>query len=163
MEGDTDMRWRQFVGLSLGLLIAATVYEALVALQAIKLGSEPGAGPPGEAVAGLAAALGILGAVVVTAYLASVFPVRNVLPPLLAPAAAAYLVAYFYSFDPYYLPPLMRYADRDFVSSTFVFALAGLSLGAGLLAWVKPRLGLGLSAPLILLCGLTAWYSGVGH
>jgi hypothetical protein len=157
------MTIRPAVGVTLGLLGGATTYEALVAFEVIPLGSLPGEGPRGQTFVGLAAALGIAAAAFLAATLASLSPRRAVLPALLAPAAAAFLVAYFYTFDTYYLPSTMRYADRDFVSPTVVFALAGLGAGAGMLAWLKPRLGLALSSPLILACGLVAWYSGVGH
>jgi hypothetical protein len=157
------MKIRLAVRATLGLLVGTTAYEALVALEVIPLGSLPGEGPQGQTIAGLAAAVGIVAAAFLAAALASLSPRRAVLPALLAPAAAAFLVAYFYTFDTYYLPSTMRYADRDFVSPTLVFALAGLAVGAGMLAWLRPRLGLALSSPLILACGLVAWYSGLGH
>ena len=39
---------RLVVGLTLGVLLGATLYEALVASGVIELGSQPGDGPPGE-------------------------------------------------------------------------------------------------------------------
>jgi hypothetical protein len=151
------------IALVLVLLSVATFYEVLVASKVIRLGSLPGEGPPGNALAGFAAAVGILAAGALAAALATRSPQPRSLPAFLAPMAGAYLLAYFYTFDPYYLPTLMRYAARDFVSHTLVFALVGLSLGAGLLTSVRPRVGLALSSPLIVACGLVAWYSGVGH
>lgn len=81
----------------------------------------------------------------------------------LAPAAAAFLLAYFYTFDSYYLPSLIRYSERDFVPPVVVFVLVGLSLAAGLVTLRRRRAGLALSVPLILACALTAFLTGAGH
>ena len=161
--GDSSRAFDAGIALVLALLTVATFYEALVAFEFIELGSLPGEGPRGHTLAGFAAALGILAGAALAAALATRSPEPRSLATLLAPMAAAYLVTYFYTFDPYYLPTLIRYADRDFVSPAFVFALAALSGGAGLLVVARPRLGLALSSPLILLCGVTALWSGVGH
>lgn len=144
------------------VLAAATVYEALVALRIIDLGSLPGEGPPGAEVVGVVAAVALVAAALLSALL---FRMREapVLSALLAPAAGAFLLARFYAFDPYYLPTLIRYADRDFVPPGVVFALAGLALAAGALTLTRRRAGLVLSVPAILACALTAWFSGLGH
>ena len=141
---------------------AVTVYELLVALGVIELGSLPGEGPPGAGIVGTLAAVGLLAAAVLSAVLARAGG-APALSAFLAPAAGAFLLAYFYTFDPYYLPSLIRHAERDFVPSALVFALAAAALAVGPLALLRRRAGLVLSVPTILLCGLAAWWSGLGH
>jgi hypothetical protein len=64
----------------------------------------------------------------------------------LGPSAAAFLVAHFYTFDPYYLPSMIRVSERDFMPPAIVFSVAGLAIAAGFLARNRPSLGLALSA-----------------
>jgi hypothetical protein len=144
------------------VLVAVTVYETAVALGAIGLGSLPGEGAPGSDIAGVAAAVGVLAAALLAAALAGV---RKPPSPaaLLGPSAAAFLVAHFYTFDPYYLPSMIRVSERDFMPPAIVFSVAGLAMAAGFLVRNRPSLGLALSAPLTLVCGLTAFFAGVGH
>jgi hypothetical protein len=145
------------------VLAAATVYETLVALRVVELGSLPGEGPPGAELMGFVAAIGLLVAMLVSAMLAGVGTTAPALSALLAPAAGAYLLARFYSFDSYYLPSLIRYSERDFIPSAVVFVLVGVSLAAGIVTLRRRRVGLALSVPLILVCALAAFFSGVGH
>lgn len=145
------------------ILLAAALYEAMVALRVVKLGSLPGEGPPGGELMGFAAAAGLLAAFLLSALLVGVGRAAPALSALLAPAAAAFLLAYFYTFDSYYLPTLIRHSERDFIPPIVVFALVALSLAAGLAALKWRRAGLALSVPLILACALTAFFTGVGH
>jgi hypothetical protein len=147
----------------LAVLVAATVYEALVALRIVDLGSLPGEAPPGGEAMGVLAAVGLLAATLVSVALVREGNGAPALAALLAPAAGAFLVARFYAFDAYYLPTLIRYADRNFVPPAVVFVLAGLAVGGGLLTLRSRRVGIALSVPAILACALAAWYSGVGH
>jgi hypothetical protein len=146
----------------LGMLATATVYEALVALRVIDLGSLPGEGPPGAGIVGWLAAMGLVTAAFLCAVLA-----RSVRAPalsaLLAPAAGAFLLAYFHTFDPYYLPSLMRYSERDWVPPVLVYPLTAIAVGVGLLTFLRRRAGLALSVPAILMCGLAAFWQGIGH
>ena len=143
-------------------LAAVTAYEALVALRVIELGDVPGEGAPGAGLVGVLAGVGLLAAAFVSFVLA-----RSGRAPaaaaLLAPAAGAFLLAFFYTFDPYYLPTLIRYSERDFVPPPLVFALAALALAAGLGTLLRRRAGLVLSVPAILACALAAFWAGVGH
>jgi hypothetical protein len=150
------------VGAVVGVLAAATVYEALVALGVIQLGSLPGDGPPGAGIV-LAAALV---AMLVGAALAlgmGGFGGRASTAELLAPAAAAFLVARFFTFDPYYAPTLRRYSDSGFVSPFLVAVLVSAALAAAVLTRARPRAGLLLTAPVVLACALTALLMEVGH
>jgi hypothetical protein len=148
---------------SLTVLTAAIVYQLLVALGVVELGSLPGEGPPGAELMGFVAAIGLLAAAVLSALLIATEGATPASAALLAPAAGGFLLARFYSFDPYYLPSLIRYSERDFVPPVVVFVLVGLSLAAGLITLQRRRAGLALSVPSILACAVTAWWSGVGH
>ncbi len=143
-------------------IFGATVYELLVALRVIELGSLPGDGPPGAGIAGWVAALALLGAAVLCVVLATT---RNApaLAALLAPAAGAFLLAYFHTFDPYYLPPRIRYSERDFVPPELVYTLVAVAIAVGLLTLLRRRPGLVLSVPTILACGLAAGWASIGH
>jgi hypothetical protein len=153
---------RFFALVPLAALVGATAYEILIAFEIVELGSLPGEDAPGAWTAGWLAALGLLGAAVLCAFLTGV---RNApaLAALFAPAAGAFVVAYFHTFDPYYLPTLIRYSQRDFVPPVLVYTLAAAAVVVGLMTFLRPRPGLVLSAPTILACGLAAWWSGLGH
>jgi hypothetical protein len=144
------------------VVVAAAAYEAAVALGVIALGSEPGDGPPGEEIVLTAALLAMLA----VAFLAAWWSRRGhrvALAELLAPAGAAFLVARFYSFDPYYLPTLRRASDDGLVAPELVFLLTGLALVAGLLVRLRPRVGLWLTSPVMVGCALFAWVAFGGH
>jgi hypothetical protein len=148
--------------LVLAALLGATVYEALVALRVIDLGSLPGEGPPGAGFVGWVAATGLVTAALLCAVLGR-SERAPALSALLAPAAGAFLLAYFHAFDPYYLPSLIRYSERDFVPPALVYALAGATLAVGVVTLLRRRPGLVLSVPAILMCGLAAFWAVIGH
>lgn len=141
---------------------AAAVYEAAVALGWVPLGTLPGEGPSHEGIVLAAALLAILGGCVLSWRLA-LRGGRNPSVALLGAAAAAFMVARFYSFDPYYLSTLRRYSDGGAVSPVWVYAAAAFALVVSLLCQTRPRTGFILNLPALLLCGLTALFVGVGH
>ena len=155
------MTMRVAAGLTLGVLLGATLYETLVALQVIELGSQPGDGPPGEQTVALVAVLAML----VAAGLGVLAAVGAHVPfvPLLAPAAAAFLVARFYTFDPYYLPDLRRFSEDGMLPPALVYGVVALAVGAALLTLANRRLGAALSVPVILACALFAQVVVGGH
>src|SRR5918992_6199342 len=132
---------RLSVPIVLAVLVGTTAYESLVALDVIELGSQPGEGPPGAGVVGILAAIALVASAGLSAALARADRVPA-LSALLAPAAGAFLVAHFYTYDPYYLPTLIRYAERDFVPPILVFALAAAALAGGLVTLRRRRLRL---------------------
>ena len=155
------MTMRLAVGLTLGVLLAATLYEALIAFQVIELGSQPGDGAPGERTVALIAVLAMLvgsGLAVVAAAGA-----RVPFVPVIAPAAAAFLVARFYAFDPYYLPDLRRFSEDGMLPPALVYGVFALAVGAALLTLANRRLGAALSVPVILACALLAQVVVGGH
>lgn len=152
---------RIVVFITLGLLVLATGYEALVALGVIELGSLPGEGPPGEQTIALIAVLTMLvaaGLALVAAFGAGV-PFLPVLPL----AAAAFLVARFSTFDPYFAPALRRFSEDGMLPPELVFGVAALALGAAALTLVHRRAGAALSVAVILACALFAQVVVGGH
>jgi hypothetical protein len=146
---------------TLGVLVLATVYETLVAFGVIELGSLPGEGPPGELTIALIAVLTMLMAAGLA--LVAALGARVPFVYLLAPAAAAFLVARFYTFDPYYLPTLRRFSDDGMLSPELVFAVVALAVGAAVLTRANQRVGAALSVPIILACALFAQVVVGGH
>lgn len=147
-----------------GALTGAALYETAVALGVISLGVVPGDGPPAEGailLVGVVAALA--GSGLAAAYAACPYPIPRALVGLLAPAGAAFLIARFYTHDPYYLPTLRRMSDDGLVSVSWVFLLAAAAVAAGLLTVVSRRAGMGLTAVLLPLSALTALAAGLGH
>jgi hypothetical protein len=139
-------------------LVAATTYETLVALGAIELGSAPGEGPAGEGLVLFIALVAMLAG-------ASLVAFRPLAPfaALVAPSAAAFLVARFYTFDPYYLPALRRMSDGGLVSPVLVFAVAALALCAAAITSARPQARRFMAGPVILVCAFLALVVDGGH
>ena len=155
------MTVRLIVFVTLGLLISATTYEALVALGVIDLGSLPGDGPPGERMIALIAVLTMLVAAGLALFAA--LGARVPLVAILAPAAAAFLVARFYSFDPYYLPTLHRFSEDGMLPPVLVFCVVALAVGAAVLTLVRRRAGAALSVFAIVACAFFSLVVVGGH
>jgi hypothetical protein len=146
-------------GVLVAVLAAAACYEAAVALGLLDVGPLPGQGPPGEE----AVLLPALAALLVGTGLVIVASARP-LAWLLAPAAAALVVARFFSFDPYYAPVLRRMSDGGAVSPAWVAFLAAAALTAGgLLRIGLRRSGAFLSAAILVLSFATVLFEGAGH
>jgi hypothetical protein len=140
------------------IVAAATAYEALIALELIGLGTEPGAGAPWEAAVLPTALIAMLIAVVLvladpTTRLAAFVPL----------GAAAFMLARFYSFDPSYLPTLRRMSDGGLVSPALVYLVLVLSFGAAALIRMRPRAGSLLAAPAVLACAFLTVVMPGGH
>ena len=104
------------------VLLAATAYEAAVALEWISMGSEPGDEATGQAAVTIAAFLALLTGIVAT--VASRRILRRWPATLVPVAAAAYMVAHYFAFDSYYLPSLRRFSESGGVSSVWVYSVA---------------------------------------
>ena len=145
------------------MLAAATAYEAAIALQVVSAGDEPGEEPFGRGLVFGAALLALLGAAFWFAILAArPSPPADTVVASIGPAAAAFLVARFYSFDPYFAPTLRRFSE-GVVAAPWVYAVVALALVAAALVRIRPRVGLGLTSPVLVLLALTALATGVGH
>ena len=145
------------------VLATAAVYEAAVAIGLIDLGRLPGDGPRGEGfVLALAVSTLIAGAVLALVLAAQKAPATTT-ARLFAPAGVAFVVARFYTFDPYYLPALRRMSDGGLVSAEWVWALA---VAAAAVAIVMPRAGrpaLVATSVLLLVAAGTAVLASAGH
>jgi hypothetical protein len=160
---DVGVTGRTAVLVVLAAFAAATVYQVLVAVNVVHFGGLPGEGPPAGELVGFLAGGAFAASVVLASVLARR---RNEGPSLaaaLASAAALFMVAHFYTYDPYYLPTLIRQSEKEFVPPLVVYVLAALSVGVGLVTLRKRAAGLVLTVPAVLLCGLTAWFSRLGH
>ena len=108
------------------VLAAGAIQQALVATGVLALGTTPGDDPPGQAlvVAAIVAMLaGAVGWPIVGRDLPRAFRLS------LALAAAAFAIAHFLAYDPYYAPTLRRYSDGGAVG-----AATAAAAGAGVLA-----------------------------
>jgi hypothetical protein len=147
------------------LLLAVTAgaaYEAAVALKWISPGDMPGEEAPYLGLFYTAAVIALLVGAIVSWILAWRLK-SNVFVALLGIAAGAFVVASFYAFDPYYLPTMQRYSEGGTFSSTWIYAVAGLGLLSTVLCLTRPRVGLVVNAPALLLCAFTVTFVGVGH
>jgi hypothetical protein len=141
------IRWLGWV--VLGTLVASAAYELALALR-------HSISPQGEGWILLAALVAMIaGAVLVF------FDVR--LPGLFAPAAALFVVARFYTGDPYYAPYFRAYGDGGVFSPAWVFGLLVLALAAGIATQFWRRTAPVESAAVLLLLAFTALFMGTGH
>jgi hypothetical protein len=160
---DVGVSGRTVVTAVLTAVAAATVYDVLVAVNVIKLGEVPGEGPPAGELVRLIVATAIAASAVFALIVAPRGNRVTALAAGLAPAAAVFMVAHFYTYDPYYLPSLVRQSEKDFVSPLVVYALGALCVGVGLVTLTRRAAGLVLTVPAVLLCGLVSAFSGAGH
>jgi hypothetical protein len=144
------------------VLGGAAVYEAAIALEWIPLGTEPGAGARFEGFIMAAAAIAMLASVIVSLMLAARAR-RSVPASFFAVFAAALMVVHYYTFDPYNLPSLIRYAQSGSFSPSWVFALAIAGTLASLLSLVRPLFGFMATAVVIPFCLFTIVFAGFGH
>jgi len=109
------------------MLGVGAVYEAAVALEALSAGSRD------DLVILVALVAFLVGAS--TSFVHACFVRVEVAMAwlLLAPVGTAFVVARWYSFDPYYAPTLRRHSDDGFVSGVWIVALVGLALAAAAL------------------------------
>jgi hypothetical protein len=143
------------------VLLAAAAYEAAVALEWISMGTVSGQDAPGQALATIAAFLALLTGIVAT--LVS----RRILhrwPAALVPVAAAvYMVAHYYAFDPYYLPTLRRFCDGGAVPAAWLYGVVVAALVATVAIRRRPSTAPVLTPLVLLVCGVTVLAQGTGH
>ena len=151
----------------IGIVAVGAAYESAVALGAIGLGPQPGDPPAGAtAIVPLALlALLVVGALLLAAALAE----RGwngwgrLAVPAAGAAAAAFLVARFYSYDPYHAPDLRRMSDGGAVAGRWIAFLVAGTLLAGILARRWPRAASAGTAFGVWAIALTAAVAGLGH
>ncbi len=146
------------------VLAAATLFEALVALETVPVGDVPGEGARGGGVVFVAALVAMLAGAALALALALASPTTDApsfVWMLLAPSGAAYLLARWLTFDPYYLPTLRRYSDGG-VGAPWVAGLALSGVISALLIRRYPRSGAVATSCVLAVSALTAWVLGFG-
>ena len=143
------------------VLLAAAAYEAAVALEWISMGPQPGDDALGQGVVTIAAFLALLTGIVAT--LVSRRILRRWPATLVPIAAAAYMVAQYYTFDSYYLPSRTRFSDTGSISSVWVYGVAVAALIVALAIRRRPSVAPVLTPILLLICGGTVVAQGFGH
>ena len=142
----------------IGVFATAAVYEVAVALQWVAPGDRPGEDPPGSAVVLIA----VLAAVAATLVL-SLVRVRFRFVALVPLAAAAWMTAHYYVFDPYYFPGHTRYSDAQSVAPAWLYLVDLGCLFAAVVAVRSRRIGAGLAPVAVFFCFVTVLAQGVGH
>jgi hypothetical protein len=143
------------------VLLGAAAYEAVVALEWISMGSQPGDDALGQGVVTIAAFLALLTGIVAT--LVSRRILRRWPATLVPIAAAVYMVAQYYSFDSYYLPSRTRFSETGSISSVWVYGVAVAALIVALAIRRRPSVAPVLTPILLLICGGTVVAQGFGH
>ncbi len=146
------------------LLTMAAAYETVVALKLLSIGTLPGEGSTGASLvegSAFVASLAGIGTSVANARARHVRP--GISSMLLAPAAAAYVVARLYTFDSYYAPTLRRASDGGLIPVWWVILLAGASLVAAILVRARPRTGSVPTCVVLGGCTATAALEHAGH
>jgi hypothetical protein len=83
--------------------------------------------------------------------------------PAIPLGGAAFVVARFYSYDPYYAPTLRRMSDGGSLPGWWIIAVVALAVGGALATTCLPRLALAAAGAAALLCAATAFLAGLGH
>jgi hypothetical protein len=138
-----------------GILVAAAAYELALALGAGSLGPLPGEGVPGSGVVQAVALLAMLAA----AALALLSSLRPWPAALLSPAAAGFLVAFFFTYDPTFAPNLRRYSDGN-AGGRWIAVVAVVALANGVLTGLQPRIGRVMTSAVLVLVLLTTVFAG---
>jgi hypothetical protein len=150
------------------ILAVATCYEAAVALGMVTLGPSAGEGPRHETpVLGAAFLALAFGGLLLLGCSLSRTTTRlrpgGLAPlPLVSLAAATFVVARFYSYDPYYAPTLRRMSE-GVVPGGWIILLVVFAAGAAWSAVRNPRLGMVLISAVSWLSAITAIAVGTGH
>lgn len=134
------------------LVVAVVIVVGFIASTAM--------GGVGEVIALLALLTGL---VVSVSYASSRDAEWKSVAPLVAPAAAAFVAARFYSFDDYYLPTLRRMSDGGWIPGKWIIVLAALALLAGVSTRIRPRLGIAMTSLALFMSVLTSIAVGIGH
>jgi hypothetical protein len=138
------------------------VYELLVAVRVIPIGTAPGDWPVGGEVVLVAALLALAVGAGVSLRHAFGGGRGSAVWALLPLVAAAYVVVRWYSFDPYFAPTHRRHSE-GVVAGVWIASLVVGALAASSFALLLPRVGAVARAVVLLLCATTAWAAGLGH
>jgi hypothetical protein len=150
------LRWAGW--LVFGTLVAAAAYELALALGAGSVGPDPGDDVAGSTFVHVVALL----AMVAGAGLAPLSATRPWPAALLAPAAAAYLVAFYFTYDPYFAPTLRRYSEGN-VGGQWIVVVVAVAVGNGVLTYLRPRIGRFTTSGVLVILLLTTVLAADGH
>jgi hypothetical protein len=152
------MRWTLAFSIVLAALATCTAYEVVDAANLLKPGSQSGYGPAGSTEFAIAA----LVAFVVGTIALGVAGSRTRLAPLVPLFAVAFVVARFYTFDPYYAPYLKRMSDGGLVAPGLIYILivAAVVVAALMVKWPAAAPA---GAALLVISALLALVEGAGH
>ena len=148
------------------MVAVGAAYELLVALGVIGLGPQPGDAPAG---ATTIVPLALLALLLVGGLLLAAMGGRGwngwgrLAVPAAGAAASAFLVARFYSYDPYYAPYLRRMSEGGLVAGRWIAFLVAVTLVSGLLMRRWPRAASAGTAVGVWAIALTAAVAGLGH
>jgi hypothetical protein len=146
------------------LLTVAAIYEAAIALQIVSMGKRPGDGAAGEGYVLLIALLAMLvGSFVSLSFVSSRSLKSKKIASLVAPTAAAFVVARFYTFDDYFLPDLRRMSEDGNVAGSWIVALVVFALVTAVVTKVLPRIGIVMTSVVLLASAVLTVGVGIGH
>jgi len=140
-------------------LVSAAAYEFALALGAGSLGPEPGDGVAGSGIVGGVALLAML----VAAVLGTIPGSRPWPAALFGPSAAAFLVTFVFTYDPYYAPTLRRYSDGGALPVPWIAVVAVVALAEGVFTARQPRFGRVMTPVVLIVVLLTTLFAGTGH
>ncbi len=147
----------------LAAVTAGVAYEAAVALDLITAQPNDTDGDRILLLAFLALFAG--GALFLVAGV--VRPIRQALPVTLVRlvdiAGTAFVVARWYSYDPYYLPTLRRMSEGGLLTGWWVLALTAFTAGVVVSFRGNRCAGVVLSGVLVWVCMLSAFFAALGH
>jgi hypothetical protein len=150
------IRWAGW--LVVGILVVAAAYELGLALGAGSIGPEPGDGVAGSTVVqGIA-----LVAMIAASGLAALPGFRPWPAALFAPAAATYLVAFYFTYDPYFAPTLRRYSEGN-VAGRWIAVVAVVALANGVVTALQPRIGRYTTSAVVLFVLVMTIGAADGH
>jgi hypothetical protein len=152
------MRWTLAFSVVLAVLVACAAYQAVDAANLLEPGSQSGYGPAGSTEFDIAALVGLVAGTVTLA----VGGHRSRLAPLVPLAAAGFVAARFYSFDPYYAPNLRRMSDGGLVEPGLIYLLlvSAVVVAVVIVKWPSAAR---FSALFVVYSTLLALIEGAGH
>jgi hypothetical protein len=141
------------------VLLAASAYELALGLGWLSMGSQPGQEAKGQSAVTIAAFLALLigmGSAVVSRG-------AHWWPQLLVPvAAASYMTAHYYAFDPYYLPSLRRFST-GIISPIWLYGVVVAAVVVALAIRRRPNVAPPLTPLVLFVCACTVFAEGLGH
>jgi hypothetical protein len=151
--------WRDRAAVGIvAVFVGAALYEAVLALDWISPGRDSGDDPTGQA----GVTIAVLAAIAATFVVSTLRPRRW--PFALVPvAAAAWMLAHYYAFDPYYLPTKRRYGDDGVVSPLWIYGVVVAAVGLSVASRRSSSAGAILTPLFVLVCLATVVAQGLGH